>query len=251
MLLQTQTTACPPANFWEIMGRISSIVTVLGIVSVLVGLISVWSKVKNLTLRMFSQRKIIALELQPNSGFRGLICCVSAPVVVDRPASRPQQIDQMIVDSEDLAEQLRDGPIGSILKAIEIHREHLKHCWLVASEESKPYFGPLQNACKKYFPAVVLETITVEDVYAKIDNVYDAVQNIFATCEEKTGLLPSEIITDVTGGTKIMSIAVAMACLDSNRQIQYVEQKTRKTFYKIDITWEKLIAQRRMSPKPV
>ena len=38
-----------------------------------------------------------------------------------------------------------------------------------------------------------------------------------------------------------MSIAVAMACLDAERHLQYVEQKTRKDFYEIDITWEKII----------
>jgi hypothetical protein len=133
---------------------------------------------------------------------------------------------------------------GSVLRAAEHHRKNLQDCWLIASEDSRPYFEPLESAFRKFFPNVVLhKPVTVRDVYAKIDDVYQKTHMIFENCESETDgrIKPPDIITDVTGGTKIMSIAVAMACLDAERHLQYVEQKTRKDFYEIDITWEKII----------
>jgi hypothetical protein len=57
--------------------------------------------------------------------------------------------------------------------------------------------------------------VELDDVYTSIKPTYEATDRIFLTAESKTGLKPEEIFADVTGGTKIMSIAVALACLAS------------------------------------
>jgi hypothetical protein len=126
---------------------------------------------------------------------------------------------------------------------MEYHRPLLRHCWFVVSDASDPYFKVLRKACAKFFPHVTVhEPERVTDVYHNVDDVYDATHRIFERCGPETNkeLSAKDIITDVTSGTTIMSIAVAMACLDDDRRIEYVEQKTRKDIYEIDVSWEKI-----------
>ena len=197
--------------------------------------------------RLRQGRRIEAKLLPLNSGFTGLICCVSAPHKGD-PEVEAEQIAKLVEDLEffeadELSQKLRATRIGPILKAFERHRKDLKHCWLIASHDSDPYEAPLMRACEKYFPNVVIQPIIkVNDVYAKIDEVYYATHGIFNQCEKQTdgAVTPRTLIADLTGGTKIMSAAVAMACLDVDRKMQYIEQKGQKAFYEIEITYEKV-----------
>jgi hypothetical protein len=183
----------------------------------------------------------------PPDGFKALICCVSAPSAAEAEKQR-QQLLAEVEKASTLNDTLRNFTgFGSVLRAAEHHRGSLEDCWLIASEDSRPYFEPLKSAFRKFFPDVLLHApVTVKDVYAKIDDVYQKTHMVFDRCEADTDgrIKPRDIITDVTGGTKIMSIAVAMACLDAERHLQYIEQKTRKDFYEIDITWEKVITGR-------
>jgi CRISPR-associated protein (Cas_Cas02710) len=110
---------------------------------------------------------------------------------------------------------------------------------LIGSKDSESYFKTIKQASAKYFPGVKIhELITVGEVYGEIDQVYDAVRGIFDKCHNTSGVAPHRIITDITGGTKIMSIALTLACVDANREIQYLDQKDRKTFRGIKITRE-------------
>jgi hypothetical protein len=153
-------------------------------------------------------------------------------------------IEQTPFFSDDkTSNELRSSPIGAILKALELHKRHLVDCWSLSSTESKPYFEVLRKACWKYFPkACFHDPVIVSDVYEKIDEVYDAAHLLYGRLdsESKDGIKPHEVVADITGGTKIMSIGLSLACLDSERQIQYLEQKERKNFFKIDITHEKI-----------
>jgi hypothetical protein len=229
------------SDSWTWVGRISSVVTLLGIFSIALYL---WR-----SLRKFVRKPRGIITLFPPSGrFTGLIVPVSA--TFPNPREDPNAILARIRGSEGVDEEMRNGPIGIILKAIEHHHASLQHCWLVGSAESEPYLPAIKEACTKYFRNVTLhDLIKVDEVYGAIDDVYNAVHRIFDECEMKTGgvVTPDRIVTDVTGGTKIMSIGLALACLDANRQIEYIDQKDRKTFYAVDITWEK-IARR---PAPV
>lgn len=196
--------------------------------------------------RLRQGRRIEAKLLPLDSGFTGLICCVSAPS--KGAEEEAEQITKLVEDLEffeadESSRKLRATRIGPILKAFEHHRKDLKHCWLIASHDSHPYEAPLLRACEKYFPNVVIQPIAkVNDVYAKIDEVYNATHGIFNQCEKQTdgAVTPRTLIADLTGGTKIMSVAVAMACLDVDRKMQYIEQKEQQTFYEIEITYEKV-----------
>jgi hypothetical protein len=231
----------PDPTGWTYLSRIADIV---GLATALIGIPTLIVYARALKQRLFGRRMIEATPLGLNSGFTGLICPVSAPFPPStEPARQSEAIQKLITENDHPTEDLWKTPIGSVLKAMEHHCKDLMYCWLIASEDSRPYLVALLEAARKFFPSVtVLEPVIVNDVYCKIDDVYEAVHKIFDTCKEETSakVHPKDIITDVTGGTKIMSIAMAMACLDADRNIQYIEQKERKTFYKIDITWEKI-----------
>ena len=203
--------------------------------------------IRRLTGRIVSRGRTRAEPLGVDSGYKGLVCLVSAPFDKD-PKKQPAAIESLIGATPLLTNDangvlLRASPIGAILKAMELHRRHLEHVWFVASNESKAYFPSLEKACKQYFPGKRYHPpVVVSDVTERIDEVYEAVHLLLARCEAETGgdVHISDVITDITGGTKIMSIAAALACLDDDRHIQYLEQKTRTGFYKIDITYEKI-----------
>jgi hypothetical protein len=223
--------------FWLWSNRIAALLTLAG-----VGGMSLY--LRKVFRNLSGRRRIEARPIRIEPHIKGLICCVSAPLPGRAVGARksPEQIAELIERSSEVNDELRNGPLGSILKALELRHKHLLHCWLIASAESGPYCDLLLKAIKRYFPSVTAHVCLVPDVYARIDDVFETTHSIFATCEQETDgqVRPAEIVTDVTGGTKIMSIAVAMACLDANRQLQYIEQRQQKEFYQIDITWEKI-----------
>jgi len=232
-------------SFWTIFGHVSEVVTVLGIPTL--GLYY-WQ----MSRKLMAHRKIEATPLGVNSGYKGLLCPVSAPPPRSpEPQRQPDSINRLIAEGEHPSEDLLATPIGPVLKAMQLHVKDLIHCWLIGSEESRSYVESIRTAARKYFPRVTVHSLFVPDVYCKIDDVYETVHGVFESCqtESEGKVRPRDIITDVTSGTKVMSIAVAMACLDADRNIQYQEQREQKMFYKIDITWEKITGRARSKEK--
>jgi CRISPR-associated protein (Cas_Cas02710) len=222
------------SSVWTAVDRISTIVTLLGVFSIFGYLVRF---ARRFVGRPRGTITKLDLDLDERPKYKGLICPVSAPF--PSPRAAPDAVRANIQEAEFLDQALRDGPIGTILKAIEHHQVSLRHCWLLGSPDSKPYFPIIQEAGAKYFPDVrIHDPITVDDVYGAIDDVYNAVHGIFGESKKTWGVEPEDIITDVTGGTKIMSIGLALACLPANRHIEYIDQKDRKTFYSVEITWE-------------
>jgi hypothetical protein len=228
-------------TFWSVVGHLSEVITVLGLPTLAI-------YYHQISRNFMAHRRIEATPLDVNSGYKGLICPVSAPPPRSAdPQRQPDTINKLIQENKHPPEALLATPLGPVLKAMQLHERDLIYCWLVGSEDSLPYVNAIKAAAAKYFPLVAIRDVAVPDVYCKIDDVYEAVHDIFASCEKATEgkVRPRDIITDVTSGTKIMSIAVAMACLDADRNIQYQEQKEQKSFYKIDITWEKIASRPR------
>jgi hypothetical protein len=220
-------------TFWVWLGRVADVIG-LGGVPVLVYYARKLRR--SLLARLRFETRILSIK----PGFRGLICCVSAPLGAKMSA---EQLEELVESSTSLDPPLKNSPIGAILKAMDYHRALLRHCWFIVSEASEPYFKALRKACAKFFPGVTVhEPERVSDVYRKVDDVYNATHKIFERCGPETNgeLSAKDVITDVTSGTTVMSIAVAMACLDDDRAIEYIEQKDRKDIYEIDVSWEKI-----------
>lgn len=228
-------------DWWLAIGRTADLVTILGVTTLALSY-------KQLARKLFARRIIQTRILPIERRFKGLVCLVSAPFPASDPREAPAAIQRLIRNQESLSQELLDRRIGSALKAIQHHLGELQHCWFVASEDSKVYAALLQEACKKYFPGVrVHEPVIVADVSKKIDDALAAVHGIFERCDRETHgeIHACDIITDITGGNKIMSVAAAFACLDADRSIEYIAQQDRRTLYEIEITLEKVVSRGR------
>ena len=222
----------PESAFWVWLSRVADIIALGGIPALLFYGRRLWK-------RLFRRRSFETRILPIEPGYAGLICCVSASIG-KMPA---QELEQLVESSALIELPLRNSPIGATLKAMERHRPHLRHCWFITSELSLPYLNPLEKACAKFFPHVTVHPREhVRDVYTSVDEVYNATHRIFDRCGPETEgkLSAKDIITDVTSGNTVMSIAMAMACLDDDRTIEYIEQKDRKDIYEIDVSWDKI-----------
>jgi hypothetical protein len=225
-------------DWWRLLGRAADILTLVGVPALA---LSYWHMARKLLVRRVIQTRVLPIERR----FKGLICLVSAPFPAStNPAESPEAIGELIRTNDAPTEELLDRRIGSTLKAIQHHLGVLTHCWLVGSKDSTPYIELIEAACKKYFPSVLLlRPVIVDDVYNKVDDSLKAVHEIFERCGQQTHgqIHTPDLVTDITGGNKIMSIGASLACIDRDRSMEYLEQGDRKTFHEIDVTLEKIL----------
>jgi len=70
-------------------------------------------------------------------------------------------------------------------------------------------------------PHLIIEVIRAGVSPAEAQDTFDIVNRIFRT----SGYEPDEIIADFTGGTKPMAVGMIMACLPSQRELEYVSSR--------------------------
>lgn len=110
--------------------------------------------------------------------------------------------------------------------AIEYHRRDangapvLRVCWIVTSQAGFAYALELQ---KRYQPLGIKipEPFKVDDAFS-VRQTFDLVMRIYAEELPKEGLDESEVIADLTGATKPMTIGMALACALRNRGMEYM-----------------------------
>ncbi len=112
----------------------------------------------------------------------------------------------------------------------------LRYCWLIASPqpdkepEQRAPGEPFQSSWKNaqdlramYEPLgidVRIRTVDPEDpqsVFQKVEEIYQEVKAVH--------LKPSEVIADFTGGTKIMTAGMVLACTPADRDVEYMRPR--------------------------
>ncbi|KKG34443.1 hypothetical protein [Methanosarcina mazei] len=165
-----------------------------------------------------------------NRKYKGLITFVSIP-------PRNKAKDQWIAECKDTIDKYPQNTneilglqgIGQTFRAILHHGEELNHIWLVHSGDSIinieiiDYF--LKNVVKRKLPFTTVEVTAPNDVVhvkSKIDEIY---KELPKKIETKNAVIETkDVIADITAGTKIMTSAMFLSCLPSDRNIEYVEQ---------------------------
>ncbi len=106
------------------------------------------------------------------------------------------------------------GPVGP---AIDHHlvpdaegQPQLKVCWLVASDEGLPVALALRERYKSRCRVLVRQVHQAFDV----QETYEAIQDIYLNQAPAQGLTPQQVIADFTGGTKMMTAGMVLACGD-------------------------------------
>lgn len=126
---------------------------------------------------------------------------------------------------------LGPGGFEHLMVAIRHHslrqkrERRLEHCWLIMTQED----------CVAEVLPVIIETLKLQDLSVQVhpiripeptpEAVRCAVESVYAYESTKYGLTPAEIIADITGGLKTMTMGMALACLSSGYPIEYVASR--------------------------
>lgn len=165
-----------------------------------------------------------------NRKYKGLITFVSIPPRDSKPdqwiSECRNKIDKY---PENKNEILRLSGIGQTFRAILHHDDKLNHIWLVYTKESKiniqiiDYF--MKNVIEReltFTPVEVKNPNDVVNVKEIIDGIYKELPKKIET--KNVAIETKDVIADITSGTKIMTSAMFLSCLPSDRNIEYVEQ---------------------------
>lgn len=118
------------------------------------------------------------------------------------------------------------------IKAIEYHREDqnqtLKNVWLISTFSDQTGEGSEKTALllEKYIKFKYGETIKIHSQGLTVKDLdwpslCQKVEQIFRDSKYKD----EAIIADITGGTKMMSVALSIACISPKRRLQYMDAK--------------------------
>lgn len=113
-------------------------------------------------------------------------------------------------------------PVFVALRAAVYHSQSLRYIWIIVSKEAENFFTVFDVLLKKLFPEVKCYKLELEDandvtaIQAVVNKAYQDAKNL--------GLSEDQVTTDITGGSAIMSVGGALACVRSRRRLQYLRQ---------------------------
>jgi hypothetical protein len=114
----------------------------------------------------------------------------------------------------------------------------LQHCWLITSPRSLaadndrdgitdeeivwPAWKNAQGLREKYHGLIKMRILEVDpedpqSVFAAIETAYREARQV--------GLRPHEVAADCTGGNKVMTVGMALACASANRRLTYMKPR--------------------------
>lgn len=170
--------------------------SLLFLIAFLVALAIAFFVVRKLIERATTRKLVLVTREQAPPKFKGLILLVGP----GRPDKDP----------------LKDG---AEIPAIEYHKPEV--LWLIPSRDGVPVANMIREKYEKTIK--VLAPITIDNPW-NVQESYKAVKQIFATAASEVGLLPSDIIADITGSTHPMAAGMVLACQDSYN-MQYMSGK--------------------------
>ena len=106
------------------------------------------------------------------------------------------------------------------------HKSKLKHCWLITTDASAEYAEFLVKYLKKEenikceFNYGKKYKLTMDEESLVVSKTYDLLARIFQEIPKNIQL--TEVITDITTGIKSMSLGTILACLDKERDIEFI-----------------------------
>ena len=102
-------------------------------------------------------------------------------------------------------------------EAIQYHQPVLKNCWLIVT----PEYGANAKAAAERFSDVHFDLREIDNLYDTV-GCYGKVREIYEHEALACGLAPQQIISDITGGTKPMTMGMILACLEGGFAIEHV-----------------------------
>jgi hypothetical protein len=105
----------------------------------------------------------------------------------------------------------------TLREAIQYHQPALEHCWLLVTPEMQSQ----AQAAMGHFPDVRFAIHPIPDRY-NTQACYQDVRHIYDQDAPRLGIVPQEIIADITGGTKPMTMGMIVASLEGGFAIEHI-----------------------------
>jgi hypothetical protein len=105
----------------------------------------------------------------------------------------------------------------TLREAIEYHRPLLEDCWLLVTPEMQERAGEALG----HFEGVAFHLQPLADRYDS-GSCYETVRQIYRQEVGRLGMSPAEVIADITGGTKPMTMGAIVACLEGGYPVEHV-----------------------------
>ncbi len=189
----------------------------LSIVAILIAGVFVWSIVDS---HKMDKLKAEASSEGLSKSYKGLILTLSRISKDDKN----KILDRIRADPKSEALFAERG-VGMGFRAIRHHSGALEHCWLLCTKEAKDSYDVMYDYIKKNTNNAGIHKIDLE--YPEdIETISSAINWIYMDAHRKH-LNDSDIIADLTGGTKVISCAMAFACLPPEKNMEYVKQEDK------------------------
>lgn len=124
---------------------------------------------------------------------------------------------------------------GHATFAIQTHLSRLRYCWLVTSKsQTRPNQSSHRflDVYKEFLKKEVIKDkeitflapppVDVDDDVGVCEQAAEAIQKIFREAKTKYKLKPSQMIVDVTPGTKSMTIGAVLGALSKEKDVQVI-----------------------------
>jgi len=104
-------------------------------------------------------------------------------------------------------------------EAIEYHKEMLRCCWLIVTPETKPRAEALKEQYEDVIPYVIIRPIANR---YDTRGCYELVRDIYHQEGPRLGVEPGEMMADITGGTKPMTMGMILASLEGELPVEHI-----------------------------
>jgi hypothetical protein len=105
----------------------------------------------------------------------------------------------------------------TLREAIEYHQPALEHCWLLVTPEMRDQ----ATSVVSHFPDLPFTIHPLVDLYDS-QACYQTVLDIYQREASRQGISSKQVIADITGGTKPMTMGMIVACLEGDYPIEHV-----------------------------
>ncbi len=163
---------------------------------------------------------------------KGIILAMSQPSKsADEICRQIQETDEK---SPDALFEIRS--IGQLFRGIYCHKEKLRYVWMLTTEQSLPYHECVKVFLERFIPHAKICNedekirrtchLTAKTDQEWIEQSKAALAEIYSGSHlSQTGLNISDIITDISGGPRSLTVGMTFGALGSDVDIQYVEQQ--------------------------
>jgi hypothetical protein len=126
--------------------------------------------------------------------------------------------------------------LAPTIKAILTHASQLEHCWLLSTTSKN---GPGTQKTARLLAEYLKQNyklscqfhygddlcVTMDEDTEILQKTYDIVKEIFEKAERSLGILGKEMVVNITTGVRSMTLGMVLACLDGERDIEFIGTK--------------------------